>query len=794
MNTESGTSVVAAEPKSLLAADQVPIVPVRDLVMFPELIVPIAVGRPVSVAAIEYAIKNESPIGVLLQRSAEDESPDSANLFSVGTLATVLRYVASPDGGHHAICRGFQRFRTLQILDDKPFLIARIERIEEVTLKTATVEALTLQLRTKASEVLSLIPGAPRELVAMIESITETGLLADAVANYLDIDVQVKQQVLEELDVEKRLVQVNELLAHRLTVLKLFHEIDQRTKSKLEGRERDFMLRERLKTIQRELGEDGESGADLEELAQAITKAEMPEEVEAQALKELKRLQRTPDASPESSQIRTYLELLTELPWKIAETPEINIAAARQVLEADHFGLAKVKKRILEFLAVLKLNPTGHSPILCFVGPPGVGKTSLGKSIARATGRAFVRASLGGVHDESEIRGHRRTYVGALPGHIIQAIRKAGARDCVMMLDEIDKVSASHQGDPSAALLEVLDPEQNNSFRDNYLALPFDLSRVLFIATANQLDAIAGPLRDRMEIIELPGYTQEEKLQIARRHLLERQLEANGLTGAQCEIGDPALATIIADYTREAGVRNLEREIGRVMRSVAMQIAEGHHHNVRVESSDLAAILGPPRFENEVALRTSMPGVATGLAWTPVGGDILFIEAARVGGSGKLILTGQLGDVMKESAQAALTLVKTRAAILGIGLSVFEQVDIHIHIPAGAIPKDGPSAGVAMFVALASLLTDRPVKGQLAMTGEVSLRGLVLPVGGIKEKVLAAIRAGIRTILLPQRNEKDLDEIPSSARDGICFVLLNDVDQAIEAALGVQTARRSALT
>ncbi len=796
MNSESQEQVtetravegqaVAAESKSALPADQVPIVAVRDLVMFPELIVPIAVGRPVSVAAIEYAIRNEIPIGIVLQQSAEAENPEGANLFPIGTLATVLRYVASPDGGHHAICRGFQRFRTLQIFDDKPFLVARIERIEDASVQSPTIEALTLQLRTKASEVLSLIPGAPRELVAMIESIKEPGLLADAVANYLDVDVTVKQQVLEELDVEKRLMQVNDLLAHRLTVLKLFHEIDQRTKSKLEGRERDFMLRERLKTIQRELGEDGEGGADLDELAQAITKAEMPEEVEAQALKELKRLQRTPDASPESSQIRTYLELLTELPWKIAQTPEIDIASARKVLEDDHFGLAKVKQRILEFLAVLKLNPTGHSPILCFVGPPGVGKTSLGKSIAHATGRAFVRASLGGVHDESEIRGHRRTYVGALPGHIIAAIRKAGARDCVMMLDEIDKVSASHQGDPSAALLEVLDPEQNNSFRDNYLALPFDLSRVLFIATANQLDAIAGPLRDRMEIIEIPGYTQEEKLQIARRHLLARQLESNGVTAAQCEIDDGALAAIIADYTREAGVRNLEREIGRVMRSVAMQIAEGHHQNVRIGSSDLAAILGPPRFENEVALRASLPGVATGLAWTPVGGDILFIEAARVSGTGKLILTGQLGDVMKESAQAALTLVKTRAGVLGISLTEFEQVDVHIHVPAGGIPKDGPSAGVAMFVALASLFTNRAVKDQLAMTGEISLRGLVLPVGGIKEKVLAAIRSGIRTILLPQRNQKDLEEVPAAARAEISFVLLSNVDQAIEAALGIK--------
>jgi ATP-dependent Lon protease len=771
--------------------NQVPLVVVRDLVLFPELIIPIAVGQPASVAAIEFAIKHESAIGVVLQKTAADDIPPASELASVGTLATVLRYVTSADGEHHAICRGFQRFRTVALLSESPFLLAKIERIEAPTTRTPTIEALTLQLRAQAKEVLSLIPGAPRELVAMIESIEQPGVLADAVANYLDVDAQIKLQVLEEFDVEKRLTKVNELLAQRLTVLRLFHEIEQRTKSKLEGRERDFMLRERLKTIQTELGEDSDNGTELEELSQAIAKAGMPEDVEAHARKELKRLQRASDSSPESSQIRTYLELLTELPWKLGETPEIDLGAARTLLNEDHFGLAKVKQRILEYLAVLKLNPKGHSPILCFVGPPGVGKTSLGKSIARATGRAFVRTSLGGVHDESEIRGHRRTYIGALPGHIIAAIRKAGSRDCVMMLDEIDKVSASHQGDPAAALLEVLDPEQNNSFRDNYLALPFDLSHVLFIATANQLDSIAGPLRDRMEVIEIPGYTQEEKLQIARRHLLQRQLQANGLNEAQCEILDPALAAIISDYTREAGVRNLEREIGRVMRHAAMQIAEGNHAKLQIGAVELATILGPPRFENEVALRASLPGVATGLAWTPVGGDILFIEAARVSGSGRLILTGQLGDVMKESAQAALTLVKTRAVALGIASASFDQVDVHVHVPAGAIPKDGPSAGVAMFIALASLFTDHAVKDQLAMTGEISLRGLVLPVGGIKEKVLAAIRAGIRTILLPQRNAKDLDEIPPAAREGVIFVLLHNIDDAIDAALGVQTTRRS---
>jgi ATP-dependent Lon protease len=771
--------------------DRIPILAVRDLVMFPELIVPIAVGRPASVAAIEHVVKNDLLIGVVLQRGEDVDITSADQLFSIGTLASVIRYVASADGSHFAVCRGIQRFRLKELVEHAPFLVAQIERLEVASNPTPNLEALGLHVRSQAAEVLSLIPGAPREMVGMIESIRDFGVLSDAVTNYLDIDAPIKQEMLEETDVERRLTRCNDLLGHRLSVLKLFHEIDQRTKTQLEGKERDFMLRERLKAIQKELGEGGEGSGDFSELAEAISKAGMPEEVETQARKELKRLERTSEASPESAQIRNYLEWLTELPWKLGDTPDIDITAAREVLENDHFGLAKVKQRIIEFLAVKKLNPNGHSPILCFVGPPGVGKTSLGKSIASAIGRSFVRASLGGVHDESEIRGHRRTYIGALPGHIIQAIRKAAARDCVMMLDEIDKLSASHQGDPAAALLEVLDPEQNNTFRDNYLALPFDLSKVMFIATANQLDAIPGPLRDRMEMIDIPGYTQEEKLQIAKRHLLQRQLAANGLTGIRCEINDLALAAIIADYTREAGVRNLEREIGRVIRHVAIRIAEGYEGNVQVGPADLDRILGPTRFENEVALRASIPGVATGLAWTPVGGDILFIEAARVSGSGRLILTGQLGDVMKESAQAALTLVKTKARMLGIHSEAFDSVDVHVHVPAGAIPKDGPSAGVAMFIALASLFTDHAVKERVAMTGEISLRGQVLPVGGIKEKVLAAIRAGIRTILIPKRNAKDLEDIPLEAREKVSFVLVNDIEEAISAALGAQTTRRS---
>jgi len=539
-----------------------------------------------------------------------------------------------------------------------------------------------------------------------------------------------------------------------------------------------------LKTIQKELGEGEDAKAqEIAELTKKITEAKMPSEIEEHAKREVSRLDRMPEASGEYSMARTYLEWLTELPWSVESGKPIDIAEARRILDADHYGLQKIKRRILEYLAIHQLNPGGRSPILCFVGPPGVGKTSLGQSIARATGRKFVRVSLGGVHDEAEIRGHRRTYIGALPGNIIQGIRRAAARDCVMMLDEVDKLGRGIQGDPASALLEVLDPEQNSTFRDAYLGVPFDLSKVMFITTANVLDSIPGPLRDRMEVIDLPGYVEDEKFEIARRYLVTRQIEANGLKAEQAEIDDAALRAIIRDYTREAGVRQLEREIGAVLRSAAMRIAEGTAHHVRIEPEDLTEILGPPRFEGEVAMRTSIPGVATGLAWTPVGGDILFIEATRIPGNGQLILTGQLGDVMKESVQAALSLVKGRASSLGLDPGIFEKSDIHVHVPAGAIPKDGPSAGVAMFTALISLLTNRTVRSDTAMTGEISLRGLVLPVGGIKEKVVAAARASLSTVILPARNRKDYEDIPESARSSLRFVWAERVEDVIEAAL-----------
>ena len=766
-----------------LPADVIALVPMRNVVLFPHVLMPITVGRIKSIATVEHALQSKAPIGIVLQKDATVDDPGLDALCSIGTIANVVRYVASDDGTHHAICQGIERFQIEEIIEGYPFLAARVKRIKETAQVTTQAEALALQLRERAVEILSLLPGVPAELAHALQATRAPSDLADITASLLDTEVNEKQMLLETIDTEERLQKVLQILSRRIEVLRLSQEIGERTKEQMEDRERKYLLHEQLKAIQKELGEDGGNDQEIAQLNEAITGAGMPSDVEAQTRKELQRLQRMPSASSEYSMLHTYLEWMTELPWRLPEEPPIDLNTARQILEADHFGLERIKQRIIEFLAVQKLKPHGRAPILCFVGPPGVGKTSLGQSIARALQRPFVRVSLGGVHDEAEMRGHRRTYIGAMPGNIVQGLRKAGARNCVMMLDEIDKMSASIQGDPSAALLEVLDPEQNSTFRDNYLGVPFDLSRVIFIATANVIDNVSPPVRDRMEIIDLPGYTQEEKLQIALRYLVQRQSEANGLREEQCKLTSEALASIIADYTREAGVRQFEREIGRVMRHAALRVAEGEHQQVHIDASDLDTILGSKKYEHELALHTDLPGVATGLAWTPVGGDILFIEATRINGNGRLILTGQLGDVMKESAQAALTLVKARASDLNIPASLFDGVDVHLHVPAGAIPKDGPSAGVAMFIALVSLFTNRPVCHDVAMTGEISLRGLVLPVGGIKEKILAAERAGLRTVLLPARNQKDLRDLPEATRMAMQFFLLETADDAIQAAL-----------
>ncbi len=772
-----------------LPEDALIVLPVRNVVLFPGMVLPLTVGRERSRAAAQEAARLQRPIGILLQSKADVEEPSPDDLHWVGTTANVLRYVTSPDGLHHAICQGLKRFRVLQFLDGYPFPVARVELIDEPDTSDPEIEGRAHNLKQRAIEILQLLPQVPEEMVVALQSVEGPARLADLIAGLMDINAEEKQALLETFDLKARLDKLLELLSRRIEVLKVSREIDERTKESIGGMNRKHLLREQMRTIQKELGEGDEGATEIAELEKAIANAKMPEDVEKHARKELKRLERMPEAAGEYSMVRTYLEWLIELPWAADPQTEVDIAEARRILDEDHYGLDKIKRRILEYLAVRKLNPSGKSPILCFVGPPGVGKTSLGQSIARATARKFVRVSLGGTHDEAEIRGHRRTYIGALPGNIIQNLRKAGTRNCVMMLDEVDKLGAGgFHGDPSSALLEVLDPEQNSTFRDTYLGVPFDLSGVMFICTANVLDTIPGPLRDRMEVIQLPGYTAQEKLQIARRYLLPRQLAANGLKAEQCEISDQALATIIDDYTREAGVRNLEREIGNVLRNVAVRIAEGSAQQVKLGPDDLAAILGPRKFEADVAMLSGVPGVATGLAWTPVGGDILFIEAARMPGAGKLILTGQLGEVMKESAQAALSLVKARSRELGIEPEVLEKSDIHVHVPAGATPKDGPSAGVAMFVALASLLTARPVRSDVAMTGEISLRGLVLPIGGVKEKVLAALRAGIRTVILPARNRRDLEEIPSDARDNLEFVWVERVDDALATALSPMVA------
>jgi ATP-dependent Lon protease len=774
----------AATEPAAAAADDTLILIAGNTVLFPGVVMPLVANQPAMAAALQEAARNGKHLVVVLQRDPAVEPASLAELYPIGTEARLLRYVTARDGVHHAIVQGIGRVKLLSWVDGTSYPSATVERIAEPAAEGTEIAARVHQLRQRALETLSLIDQAPQELVAAIQSVEPAGMLADLVTSLLDLTQPEKQEILETVDLRTRLDSVLWRLAYRLEVLRLSNDIGNRTRQTMEGRQREFMLREQLKQIQKELGEDDSATPELTDLKNALDAAGLPEDVGKQAQREMRRLERMPDGSPEAGMVRSYLEWLSELPWRLPDEPPIDVAEARRVLDEDHYGLEKIKRRIVEFLAVRKLNPEGRGPILCFVGPPGVGKTSLGQSIARATGRPFVRVSLGGVHDEAEIRGHRRTYIGALPGNIIQAIRRAGSRACVMMLDEIDKLGAGgFQGDPASALLEVLDPEQNSTFRDAYLGVPFDLGRVLFIATANQMDTIPAPLRDRMEVVSLSGYTEEEKRAIARRYLLPRQLERNGLTAEQADITDDALAAIIRGYTREAGVRSLERELGAVLRAVAARFAEGHTEPVRIGPADLAAILGADRFEPDVADRAATPGVATGLAWTPVGGDILFIETTRMPGSGKLILTGQLGEVMRESAQTALSLLKSRASGLGIEAGVFERSDIHVHVPAGAIPKDGPSAGVAMFMSLASLMLGRAIDPAVAMTGEISLRGLVLPVGGIREKVVAAARAGITTVMLPARNRRDWEDIPPSARDKLHFVWLETVADALAATL-----------
>jgi ATP-dependent Lon protease len=769
------------------------VLPVSNAVLFPGVVLPIAIEGKLSLAAAQEAVRTQRRVGVILRKPGVPVDADSADtLHRVGTAASIVRFITAPDGTHHLICQGEERFTVLDYVSRETFLVARIETHREATEFDREIEARGMNLRDRAGEAVRLLPQAPGELANAIRSTESIPALADMVASFMDLKLTDKQEILATFDLKARLDMVLAFLGRRIEVMKVSRQIDEKTREAFDDRQKEAVLRERLHQIQKELGESDSSTAELAELKKAVIEAAMPPDVEEHVQRELKRLERMPEQAAEYSMTRTYLDWLVAMPWARLDPEQVDIDAARRILDEDHYGLPKIKRRILEFLAVRKLNPEGRSPILCFVGPPGVGKTSLGQSIAKAVGLKFGRVSLGGVHDEAEIRGHRRTYIGSLPGNIVQAVRKAARRNPVLMLDEVDKLSASHQGDPFSALLEVLDPEQNSTFRDNYLGVPFDLSKVMFIATANVLDSIPGPLRDRMEIIELSGYTEEEKLQIARRYLLKRQLHANGLSATQVQITDEALRRVIISYTREAGVRNLERQIGGLLRNAAVSIASGETMSVAIDAADVEAILGAARFESDVALRTSVPGVATGLAWTPAGGDILFVESSRVRGNGKLILTGQLGDVMKESAQAAVTLVKSQAERLGIDASILDNSDLHIHVPAGAIPKDGPSAGVAIATSLASLLSQRTVSSDVAMTGEISLRGAVMPVGGVKEKCVAAARAGIRTVILPARNRRDLEDIPESVRSRLEIVWAEKIDDVFARALEPAPEQRAA--
>mgnify|MGYP005832624445 CR=1 FL=1 len=762
---------------------ELPILPLRGTVLYPDLILPIMVGRKRSVKLIDDAMDSDRIIGVVTQKRSEVEDPKEGDLYSVGVAALILRMIRELDGSQRVIVQGISRVRIKEFSQTDPYYKAKVEPAEEIYARGVEIEALMMNLKNLFQRAVELAPYLTAELGTMVNNIKAPHILADLIASNLNISTNEKQSILETFDVRERLAKVHLLLNKEVQVLELGNKIQSQVKEDMDRTQREYYLREQLKAIKKELGELDEHSAEIKELKERVKKAKMPPEVNAAAEKELERLAKIPPASAEYTVSRTYLDWLIEYPWSVATEDNLDIVNAQKVLDEDHYDLEKVKKRILEYLAVRKLKADMKGPILCFVGPPGVGKTSLGRSIARTMGRKFVRISLGGVRDEAEIRGHRRTYVGALPGRIVQGIKKAGTNNPVFMLDEVDKIGMDFRGDPSSALLEVLDPEQNYAFSDHYLDVPVDLSKVMFITTANVLDTIPPALRDRMETLELPGYSEDQKMMIAREFLIPKQIGEHGLTSEYIEFEDEAIQMIINSYTREAGVRNLEREIAAICRGVAKDVAQGIKDKVRITRDNIHRFLGPVKFFPEVAERTSEPGVATGLAWTPTGGDIIFVEATKMRGEKGLTLTGQLGDVMKESAQAALTYVRSKSKELGIEEDFFQKTDIHIHVPAGAIPKDGPSAGVTMFVALTSLLTNRPVRSDVAMTGEITLRGLVLPVGGIKEKVLAATRAGIKTVILPKKNEKDLEEIPERIRKEMNFVFIQRMDEAIQLAL-----------
>jgi ATP-dependent Lon protease len=763
--------------------DVLPVLPLRGIVIFPNQIHPFLVSRPTSLKLIEDVGQASRVIGLSAQKNPEEENPAPEGLFPRGTAVRILKMLKYPDHSVRVLVQGIARIDLLDFVQTEPYFRANVRRLAEAVEGDKELDALQAHLVSQFSKFVSLVPYLPDELQVMAMQVREPARLTDMVASYLKIAVEESQDLLSTNDVRARLEKLIVILGREIELLELGHKIQSQVQTELNKNQREYYLRQQLKAIQKELGEGDARSSEIEDLEKKIETAKMPEDARKAADKELDRLKMIPPESAEHTVVRTYLDWLVSVPWSVSTDDNLDIKHARSVLDEDHFDLEKVKERILEFLAVRKLKSDTKGPILCFVGPPGTGKTSLGRSIARALGRKFVRLSLGGIRDEAEIRGHRRTYIGSLPGRMIQGLRNAGSNNPLFILDEVDKLGTDFRGDPASALLEVLDPEQNNAFVDHYLDVPFDLSKVLFLTTANVLDPIPPALRDRMDVLELPGYTEEEKLQIAERHLVPKQISENGLGNLKIEFTNETVSEIIRSYTREAGLRNLEREIGRVCRKIARSITEGETAPERVTPDMLHRFLGSRRFFSEVAERTQEPGVATGLAWTPNGGDILFIESTRMNGQKGVTITGSLGDVMKESAQAALSYVRSRAGQLGIAPDFFEKSDLHIHVPAGAIPKDGPSAGVTIAASLASLLSGRPVRSDVAMTGEITLRGKVLPVGGVKEKVLAARRAGIKTVILPRRNESDLEDIPEEARKEMEFVFVDTVDEVLHHAL-----------
>ena len=774
---------------------EVGVLPLRDNVTFPDMLVPLNIGQPRSVELINEVLRGDRSIAMVASRNPQVETPSPDDLYDVGVLGVVARMIRVPDGTLRVLIQGGQRIRITRWVRTEPYLVAEIEELPDVVNPSPELTALMRNVQQTFTDIIEQVPYLPEELQVMVANVDDPSVLAHLIAGALRIPTEEKQALLEEVDVAKRLRRLSEILARELELVAIGSKIQSQVQSELDKGQREYFLRQQLKAIQDELGETDEVQAEVNELRAQLDAIELPEVARKQVDRELGRLERLQPAMAEYGVIRAYLEWIAALPWDKETEDNLDLEHARTVLDEDHYDIEQVKDRILEFLAVRRLKPDARGSILCFVGPPGVGKTSLGRSMARALGRDFERISVGGLRDEAEIRGHRRTYIGALPGVIIRALRDAGVRNPLLMIDEIDKMGSDFRGDPSSAMLEVLDPEQNSTFRDYYLDLPFDLSDVLFVCTANTLDTIPGPLRDRMEVIQLAGYTEEEKLQIAKRYLVPRQIERNGLSPSRIAFTDPALRVIISDYTREAGVRQLEREIGTICRKIARQVAEGVlKRKVTITEPRVRSALGKRRFFSETRRRTSRPGVATGLAWTPVGGEVLFIEATAFPGSGRLTITGQIGEVMQESAQAALSYIRANAAELVPDLPEdwFATHDIHIHVPAGATPKDGPSAGVAMVVALASQLTGRPVRADVAMTGEITLTGQVLPIGGLKEKSLAAQRNGIRCVIAPALNEPDVDEIPEHLRKDLEFHFVSTVEEALEIALQRRPARRRA--